>query len=307
MKVYNNHNTVTAFEYINDEESNRAFYSAGAVGTDIVHAIFDLVEYTRPDLLTPLGLGKDWLFELTFEHQPRTGRLLMTGSALFLVQHMLSWGGFLLTLGLEVQGKVVLLYRGFHGSNPSDDGLDSRLSKPRSDRLPDPLRLAYYHRFMGMSVPGEPNPGLSTYLLPTPHISPVDSLYDKFYTRQRKKMMGWLKENRPDLFDPTNSIGYADLYILLSTRPFHSSHVYSQKFKEIYKDHIPPEPKPVYPIDTLVFSYEEPGRNIYHFEDWHIDRMRRVVDPVDVVDRYCEHILLNRTERFDFLSHTEAV
>lgn len=307
MKIYNNHNTVTQVQYVNYETDNRTFTHIDAIGGDIIEAIFDPKPLKRKyDLWTPLKMGKEWLFELTCQHQPRTGRLLNEGGDLFLVQHMVSRDSFLLKLGIEVQGKVILLYRGFHNSTPSDDDYWA-YSPLRSDRLPEPLRLAYYHRFLGMSVPGEPNPGVPTYLLPTPDNNPVDSIYDKFYVRQGKKMMGWLKENRPDFFDPKNSVGYADLYILLSTRPFHTSHVYTQKFKEIYKDHIPSEPKPVHPIDTLVFSYEEPGRNIYHFEDWHIDRMRRVVDPVDVVDRYCEHILLNRTERFDFLSHTEAV
>jgi hypothetical protein len=43
---------------------------------------------------------------------------------------------------------------------------------------------------------------------------------------------------------------------------------------------------------------------IYHIKDADIENMRILSEPTEAIDLYCEHILLEKEGRFDFLPYT---
>jgi hypothetical protein len=148
-------------------------------------AIFEGVPNLEYDYYTPIAKGKEWLFELTCKHQPRTGALLMAGGSLFVRVTSGDAGGLpMLDMGLEVRGKVVLIGRDYWGYNLSDPQyqanieresafLTKRESRPihleqRQLSLPLPIRQTYYTRFDGMNIPRNTSVGIYTRLLPFP-------------------------------------------------------------------------------------------------------------------------------------------
>lgn len=53
-------------------------------------------------------------------------------------------------------------------------------------------------------------------------------------------------------------------------------------------------------IDSLWIEIGEKESPVYLITNGEVDRMRVLVDPVEAIDLYCEHVLLNRLEPFDF-------
>ncbi|MGH7004607.1 MAG: hypothetical protein ACREIP_11720, partial [Alphaproteobacteria bacterium] len=43
---------------------------------------------------------------------------------------------------------------------------------------------------------------------------------------------------------------------------------------------------------------------IYHIKDAEIEAMRILSEPAEAIDRYCEHVLMEKEGRFDFLPYT---
>lgn len=104
------------------------------------------------DYITPIEKGKDWLFELTCQHQPRAGAMIMEGGPLF-VRNRRYGDSFLPgVMAVEVNGKLIRFFRVFAGSNPSDENYQSYETGPGGYErsLPDGLGEAYYTRFGGM-------------------------------------------------------------------------------------------------------------------------------------------------------------
>jgi len=46
---------------------------------------------------------------------------------------------------------------------------------------------------------------------------------------------------------------------------------------------------------------------IYHIKDADIENMRILSEPAEAIDRYCEHVLLEKPGRFDFLPYTSEM
>lgn len=293
MIILNGHQTVSTSDFLSQQNEFSIFCKNDVIPEQIRRDVYELREGRTPDLLTPLLKGKQWLFELLLEHQPRTGALLMEAGDLFLRQTRIfgSSENYVLDLGLEVKGKVVLIERSFWNSNPSDPEFEPVTIPDGRQSLPTPLREAYFHRLNGLHVPAEVVNGIAAYLLPKPNMAwpTIDYYLDDF--PDKKKQLAWFDERFPQLAPKDKREWRYGFRNLLNTRAYWDMYDITNK-------------PPKYPIDGLFFKHEPQDRVIYHVEDGRFDEMRIVENPVDVVDRYCEHVLLNRTNRFDFRQYT---
>lgn len=258
------------------------------------------------DYYTPMAKGKEWLFDLTCKHQPRTGALLMEGGPLFLrATKSNSERPPGLDMGLEVHGKVVLIRRDFWGNNLSDPGyqanidqitafLTKRDGKPnraeqRQLSLPLPIREAYYTRFDGMDIPANAVVGIHTRLLPFLVGRPWQS-WDHYlgnFRGYKKRYVPWLEERIPGMKKRPTARAYTSFMMFMAAGPNPAGRegdVFFVKNNETQQDGV-----------------------IYHIKDADIENMRILSEPAEAIDRYCEHVLLEREERFDFLPYTSEL
>ena len=243
---------------------------------------------SRRDLITPIIKGKDWLFDLTCKHQPRTGRLFMEGGPIFIRAMSKNGGGaFSYDLGIEVNDQVVVIERGFWGSNRVDPGYQEfrrKVGAPEDyDGLPEPIWQAYYGRFSGLNIPDDNIVGIYPRLLPLGPLECWDACLDKV-RGYKKKYVPWLVERIPSIPMPKKGEGVWGFRCFLNSRPVLGT-------KE---------------GDHLFFKSHEQDGVIYHLKDMDVENMRILSDPVEAIDRYCEHVLLQKPGRFDFLPYTTA-
>ena len=57
------------------------------------------------------------------------------------------------------------------------------------------------------------------------------------------------------------------------------------------------------PVDALFVRQDIVDSPIYHVIDGKLDQMRVLINPAEAVDLYCEHVLLGREDRSDFIVH----
>jgi hypothetical protein len=235
------------------------------------------------DYATPMLLGKSWLFELTEKFQPRTGKILKEHGDLWL-RCIQTDGGQLFYMGLSVKNKVVILRRDDAEYNFSDEKMASFI--PGIERylcLPEPIRLAYYNRFIGLKIPDSPSPGITGRLLPNNFAEwPSWDSYLAEFKGYKKLYLPWLAERIADVAPKRKSAPWTRFMSFLDSRPDNRGKEGDQLF---VKTHI---------HDGL----------IYHIKDADIENMRILEDPVEAIDRYCEHVLLENAGRFDFLPFT---
>lgn len=251
-----------------------------------------------PDVYTPLQRGKEWLFELTLQEQPRTGRLLCDGGPLMVrVRPLSSFTqdsvNILFDFGLEVQGKFVRVYRRFWGYNPSDlDARDNQewLSEMKFYRsLPKALARAYYHRFDGLDLPWPPSFSLDTWMLPRPSgfsWPTFDHFLRDRYHGYKTKYLPWFDARFPHLKPKRKSDPYFDFRCILETLPCDMT----RRKRDVLRSG----------IDSLWIEIGEKESPVYLITNGEVDKMRVLIDPVEAIDLYCEHVLLNRLEPFDF-------
>ncbi|MCO4319874.1 hypothetical protein M8997_022060, partial [Phyllobacterium sp. 21LDTY02-6] len=184
--------------------------SASQIPRTVRHAM--RIYLGEEDYLSPLELGKEWLFELTCKHQPRTGAILMNGGELFVraaghsmipVPDGSMQPDFLVAMGLEINGKVVVIERGRWGGNPSDPRYaeTARMhGESRQLSVPPSISEAYYHRFNGMIIPKYCTIGIGGRMLPYPTISwQVWETYLERFRGYKKKYLPWLEERIPGI------------------------------------------------------------------------------------------------------------
>lgn len=254
----------------------------------------------HPDYVTPIDMGKAWLFELTCKHQPRTGAMIMEGGPLFVRNERYGDGFLAGVMAVEVNGKMVRFFRRFQGLNPSDDNY-----KPYGNgvtgyekSLPDDLGEAYYTRFDGMSLLPEANVTIHSWALPRDitNWSILQNYLDDF-RGATKKYLPWFNERFPELVPSPEDDGcYFDFRCWLDTRLANN----------LSRDLTPAEQRARdmnYPVDALFVRQDIVNSPVFHVVDGKLDEMRVLINPAEAVDLYCEHVLLGREERFDFVEH----
>lgn len=133
----------------------------------LISAIYDF--RSRPDVLTPLAMGKEKFLAHLIKHQPKTGNALISGSELFSafktrVRPPLRAGMAPSVVGglyVETYGRIIEL-----GAMPFE-----RKSRETSMifGLPERIQRAYYldGHIQGMGLPSDPSHLLRAYFLPT--------------------------------------------------------------------------------------------------------------------------------------------
>lgn len=240
------------------------------------------------DYLTPMEKGKEWLFELTVGYQPRTGALLEKAGPLWIREFP---GKFpsALDMGVTLGDCVVLIYRDFRGYNPSDEAFREYCpTGGRAYSLPEPIRRAYYERFDGLDIPIGGHRKPATQLLPFPRGRPWVSwdVYLEQFRGYKGKYLDWLKERIPNVAPKRKSDRWTNFMMFLDTRPL------GDKGKE---------------GDVLFVKNHIQDGVIYHIKDADIENMRILEFSAEAIDSYCEHILLQKSGRFDFMPFTREM
>lgn len=300
MLILNGHKPVSLDDFLGTEYLENVFKEGDDIPSRLNHDIYEEGSEGKEhswDFWTPLDKGKEWLFELTCKHQPRTGKLLMEGGPLLLrqVHGVYNKSSYSIHLCLEVLGKVILIERDFWGRNLSDPGYRHIRGLDHLMSLPVEIREAYYTRFDGLNIPGDPWMSINTYLLPRPSgkWNIVDSYLEQF-KGAKKKYLPWFDEHFPQLRPKADQDVHYGFRCILSTEAF-------------FDPYGPDKKAPKYPRDALFIKHDPKDGIIYHVEDGKLDEMQILQDPVEVIDKYCEHVLLNKCDRFDFRQYTSPL
>lgn len=262
------------------------------IPTTLIDQVHDL---QRPswDYITPMRMGKEWTLEPMREAQPLTWAALMRGSDLRLA-HESRGGRSSQILFLVVDGMVVLIGRDFAGKNPDDAGyrdwmqirrgaLLRRLGyhvEPvqRSLSVPTPVRLAYYSRIDGLSLPRQMPPGIASRLLPRGinRWHSVDLHLAEL--RLKKKYLSLVEELIPGIRPEEKDEPYTNFMLFLDSRPLMSG------------------------LEGDVFFVKNHVQDgiVYYVRDSDFPRMMILDDAGQAIDRYCAHILAGSDDRFDF-------
>lgn len=258
------------------------------------------------DLITPLERGKAWTFEFLSQYQPRTARQLLEGSEFKLVAKYMgpSFSGtgdaYNIALVQEVNGQVVKIHRQFWGNNPDDPDYAENIEREnavllkrwgfpmRADQrelsLPKPLRMAYYHRIDGLRIANSPVFGIYGWLLPFASSNEWKKIdYYLAGLRLKKKFLPLAEEMIPGI-KPADNVNKDMAY---DFRMFLSSWGSFTRKKRSEGDHL------------FVKNHIQDGV-VYYIRDADVANMMILAEPAEAVDRYCEHVLLQKAGRFDF-------
>ena len=255
------------------------------------------VEMSGGDLVSLLKNGKEWAFEHTLKFQPRTAHQLLSGSSFELMAKFVT-DSYVTYLVQAVNGQAVEICRRFLDDNPDDAGyrarierINARLTKrwgyPRSTTerhlsLPEPIRMAYYHRIDGLNIPDFCVLGPFTRILPYPIGRPWQSI-DGYLgdLRLKKKLLPVIEEMIPGVKHEDKDMPYINFMMFLN-----SWGSFIGK-KRTDGDHL------------FVKNHMQDGV-VYYIRDADVAGMTILADPGEAIDRYCEHVLLRKEERFDF-------
>ncbi|QWK81297.1 hypothetical protein [Ochrobactrum sp. BTU1] len=236
------------------------------------------------DSISLLDHGKEWAYELLTVHQPHTAKQLLNGSEFSLILRENELAGYTSHVVQEVNGNIIGINRRFLGANPDDDGFSNRKysSIDRYFSLPESIRLAYYHRFDGLNVINEPVIGPFTQILPFPINRPWESI-DGYLNglRLKKKLLPLIEEMIPGVKPDRKDSSYTKFMMFLN-----SWGSFTGK-KRTDGDHL------------FVKNHIQDGV-VYYIRDADVENMMVLADPAEAIDRYCEHVLLKKEERFDF-------
>ena len=249
------------------------------------------------DLVSLLKNGKEWAFEHTLKFQPRTAHQLLSGSS-FELTAKFATDSYVTHLVQVVNGQIVEIRRDFLDSNPDDAGYRARIERinsnltkrwgyPRSTTerhlsLPEPIRMAYYHRIDGLNISDSRAIGPFTRILPYPIGRPWQSI-DGYLgdLRLKKKLLPVIEEMIPGVKHEDKDMPYINFMMFLN-----SWGSFIGK-KRTDGDHL------------FVKNHMQDGV-VYYIRDADVAGMTILADPGEAVDRYCEHVLLRKEERFDF-------
>jgi hypothetical protein len=240
----------------------------------------------KTDNLTPLDKGKDWMFELTLKHQPKTGALLLNGSPLSLYCYHRGKGSgrHLVT---EVCGKAIVIDRSFVGNNPCDDEyFKTRMRRNRYLSLPVEIREAYYFRFIGLDIPEREVVGIYPRLL-TRNIGSAWRSIDRYLEplKLSKKYLPLLSKLDSSYFHATEKDAWTNFMCFLDTRPTLSG----------------------LEGDVFFVKTEIENSPIYHIHNGDVENMRILTNYAEAIDGYCAQVLSANNNQFDFLPYGEKL
>lgn len=251
----------------------------------------------RDDLGPLLEHGKEWAYEFLVKTQPRTAKQLLSGGDFRFVTKLVT-GSHNTNVVQEVNGQIVEVGRQFLGSNPDDPDYQDNIEKKnarltknwgypreitqRQLSLPVPVRMAYYHRIDGLRLPDSPAFGACGRILPFSSASQWESI-DGYLgdLHLKKKLLPIVEEMIPGVKPDEKDMPYINFMMFLSSWGSFAGQ------KKTDGDHL------------FVKNHIQDGV-VYYIRDADVANMMILNDPVEAIDRYCEHVLLRKEERFDF-------
>lgn len=260
----------------------------------------------RRDLITPFKNGKEWAYEPMLVSQPRTAKVLLSGDEFKLVVRK-GITDYVFKLVHEVNGQIIQTCRNSINQNPDDPGYSLWIERYRAvlkERWPDDpsrwepeqrhlslprlIRMAYYERIDGLGIPDSVGFGPFTRILPYPIGRPWETIdgYLKIF-RLGKKYLPLLEEMIPDVRPKIRPGESHFSHPYLNFMMFLNSWGSFIGKKRTDGDHL------------FVKNHIQDGV-VYYIRDADVPNMMILADPVEAIDRYCEHVLLRKEERFDF-------
>ena len=286
-----------------EEAHDFCFSHAREVLPEIKQEVFERLG--NDDVITPLERGKEWTFNFISKYQPRTARQLLGGSEFKLMAEytgasLIGTGdSYNIDLVQEVNGQVVKIHRRFWGSNPDDPDYHKNIERTnaallkrwgfpmpleqRQFSLPEPLRMAYYHRIDGLRMANDcPVFGIHGWILPFASCYEWIGI-DGYLAglRLKKKLLPVVEEMIPGIKPAEKDMAYINFMMFLS-----SWGTFTGK-KRTDGDHL------------FVKNHIKDGV-VYYIRDADVANMMILAEPAEAVDRYCEHVLLGKGGRFDF-------
>ena len=150
--------------------------------------------------------------------------------------------------------------------------------------LPEPLRMAYYHRIDGLGIANSPVFGIYGWILPFASSNEWKKIdYYLAGLRLKKKFLPLVEEMIPGI-KPADNVNKDMAY---NFRMFLSSWGSFARKKRSEGDHL------------FVKNHIQDGV-VYYIRDADVANMMILAEPAEAVDRYCEHVLLRKEGRFDF-------
>lgn len=241
------------------------------------------------DIYTPILKGKEWLYSYMKQYQPKTAKILLEAGDLYFSVAFSDCGGYLSSLIQEVNGMLINIQRRRLGVHPWDEwyihGKDELWERTAS--LPVEIEKAYYYNFSGFGIPCERFIDTGRFLLES-FGSGFQAIDDYLWSlRMKKKYLSFFEELIPDLTPGRwcNNFCFYPFIAFLDTRET----VYKKKW------------------DVLFVKLHIQDGKIYYIRDSDIENIRILDNPVEALDWYCEHVLLRREGRFDFLPYSSPL
>ncbi len=235
------------------------------------------------DGVSLLKNGKEWAYEFIELYQPRTCKCLMSGGD-FTIFVRNGLFGEIVDVVQPVNEMLIRVHRQTYGFNSSDATFPARsYAGKRAQSLPESIRLAYYHRIDGLDIPGSAGLGPFTRILPYPVARPWVSI-DGYLgdMRLKKKLLPVIEEMIPGVRPKLKEDSYTNFMMFLSSCGSFTPE------KKTDGDHL------------FVKTHIQDGV-VYYIRDADVTNMMVLADPAEAIDRYCEHVLLRKEERFDFM------
>lgn len=237
--------------------------------------------------------GKEWLYSYTKIYQPRTTKLLFEGSEPFVYEKeaLLKSVSNSFYLVQEVFENFLVFDISPQGMNPYDQDYRSAY-KEYLKALPKEIYLAYYYHFEGIQPLVDGNiisSGRESQFPVKRQFMQSMEDYLRSISRFNKKTKLLFESHFPGkmhtsalMLTDSNPLWGTNLSIFLDTRK-------NKREKE---------------GDVLFVKIDIDDKVIYHIKDGDIENIRILSNYIEAVDNYCEHILLKKEGRFDFLPYT---
>jgi len=245
-------------------------------------------DYSEPDFLTPFRNGVLWTFEPLKRSFPKTYKSLVKETRFFLITYnRLDTDTF--ELVLEHKRGLIKVGRRSLGHNPGDESY-----KPEHDApikaLPKEVRQAFYSRFDGLGVVRRLGFELYDFLLPLSRSSTrtLDEMAERYNLNSNN--LDLKMQNRFPISKRT-----ADAHSFFFMSAFLCTHADN-----------PEEPDTRLNGDYLFIKHHIHDNEIYHVKDGDYENMRVLDNYVEAIDNYCEHILEERSGKFDFIPYTKT-
>jgi len=285
---------VTTSDLINQfDDSSKVVSRKSRIATNISDILPDELDYLCSsdcyyDLLTILKKGPSWAFELLKQDFPKTHNVLVNQAKTFLLITYTNPKTY--TCFIDVGGRLIRLNRESLGYNPSDEGYVPKLDIAIK-AIPKTIVKGFYTRFSGMSLIRDLDGiALQTNMLPLP--------------RGFWRPLSELSE-RHELNDETISKKFEVRFPIENQTTDAHNFFFMSAFLSTYIDNYE-EPDARYAGDYFFVKHHIHDHEIYHVKDGDYENMRILNDYSSAIYGYCEHVLLVKEGRFDFVPYTTS-